>query len=285
MPGTSRTACRAALLALALAVNLSAGAQSHALVDAPAPALSIFQEPSASPTPKANPCPQPNGSQGAPGVHPATVPCTQKRLNWYERFSNGPDEKPLTARDKAWLATRNLVDPFNLITIGGEAGISVAYDSHSVYGPGMPGYARYVGVSFTQDLVGEFVGTFAIPAVTHQDPHYHRWENAKIPRRAWHAIAQVVWTESDTGTMMPNYANIVGFAVDDEVNNLFVPGRETNLGASAQRYITTLATAPIGNFVNEFLPDIASHIHVQIVIVQRIIDQVAGKETMNSANQ
>jgi len=218
-------------------------------------------------------------------VHPATVPCTQKRLSWYERFSNGPDEKPLTARDKAWLATRNLVDPFNLITIGGEAGISVASDSHSVYGPGMPGYARYVGVSFTQDLVGEFVGTFAIPAITHQDPHYHRWENAKIPRRAWHAIAQVVWTESDTGTMMPNYANIVGFAVDDEVNNFFVPGRETNLGASAQRYITTLATAPIGNFVNEFLPDIASHIHVQIVIVQRIIDQVAGKETMNSANQ
>lgn len=36
-----------------------------------------------------------------------------------------------------------------------------------------------------------------------------------------------------------------------------------------------LATAPIDNFVSEFLPDVALHIHVQIVVIQRIINQVA----------
>jgi hypothetical protein len=40
-----------------------------------------------------------------------------------------------------------------------------------------------------------------------------------------------------------------------------------------------LATAPIGNFITEFLPDVAKHIHVQVVIVQRIINQVANKES------
>jgi hypothetical protein len=44
-----------------------------------------------------------------------------------------------------------------------------------------------------------------------------------------------------------------------------VPGRETNLPASAARYSTGLATAPIDNFVSEFLPDLARHIHVQVV--------------------
>ena len=96
-----------------------------------------------------------------------------------------------------------------------------------------------------------------------------------IPRRVVHAIAQIVWTQSDKGKDMPNYANLIGFGIEDGISNLYVPGRETSASASAQRYVTGLATAPIGNFVNEFVPDVASHIHVQIVILQRIINQVA----------
>ncbi len=88
----------------------------------------------------------------------------------------------------------------------------------------------------------------------------------------------MVWTQSDYGKGMLNYSNLVGFAIDDEIANLYVPGRETNLSASASRYATGLATAPIGNFITEFVPDVARHIHVQIVIIQRIINQVARSE-------
>ena len=269
------------------------------LPDAPEP-----QSPSSSPTPQPNPCPATDQaldehlpstfpaamamhSVGEPsGVRPATIPCTRHHLNWYQRFVNGPQNKPLTPRDKGWLAIRNLADPFNLITIGGDAAISVAADSHSPYGPGMPGFARYVGVSFTQDLTGEFFGTFLIPSVAHQDPHYYRMQHAKIPRRIGHAIVQVLWSQGDNGKPMPNYANLIGFGLDDAISNLYVPQRETNAAATAQRYFIGLATAPIGNFINEFVPDVASHIHVQIVVIQRIINQVANKETaMGAASQ
>lgn len=252
------------------------------LPDAPAP-----QAPSASPAPKPNPCPvapspAASGASADDAVHPAAVPCTSKRLNWYQRFANGPNDKPLTPRDKGWLAVRNLVDPFNLITIGGEAGISVAVDSHSPYGPGMPGYARYVGVSFTQDMTGEFIGTFAIPSIAHQDPHYHRMEDARISRRVRHAVLQIFWTQSDSGKGMLNYSNLAGFPIEDEIANLYVPGRQTDGAATAERFGIAMATAPIGNFINEFLPDVASHIHVQVVVIQRIINQVAGSATLNS---
>ena len=248
------------------------------LPDAPTP-----QSPSASPTPRTNPCPirpitQSLKVDGA--VHPAEIPCTHKRLNWYQRFANGP--RGLTPRDKAWLAVRNLVDPFNLITIGGEAAISVAIDSHSAYGPGMRGYGRYVGVSFTQDMTGEFFGTFAIPSIARQDPHYHREEGRTFVHRLRHATLQIFWTQSDSGKGMLNYANLVGFPIEDEIANLYVPGRQTDSAATAERYGIALATAPIGNYINEFLPDVASHIHVQVVIIQRIINQVAGSATLNS---
>ncbi len=199
-------------------------------------------------------------------------------INWYARFLNGPQVKALTPLQKAHLAGRNLVDPFNLLTIGGEAAISVAANSHSVYGPGFEGWGKYMGVSFTQDMVGEFFGTFLIPSVVHEDPHYHRLPSASVKRRAFHAIAQIVWTEGDNGKGMLNYSDLVGFALEDAVNDLYVPGQQTNFHASAARYGIALATAPIDNYITEFLPDIASRIHVRVVLVQRIINQVARTE-------
>jgi len=208
-------------------------------------------------------------------------PCKNGRINWYMRFANGPQVKPLTPEEKGWLALRNVLDPFNAVTILGEAAISVGADSHGPDGPGMAGFGRYVGVAYTEDITGEFFNTFLICSIAHQDPHYHRMPKASYKRRIFHAISQVVWTQGDNERGMLNYANLVGFAIDDEIANLYVPGRRTNASASAQRYAIGLATAPIDNFVTEFLPDVAKRIHVQEVIVQRIINQVALNKENN----
>ena len=213
-------------------------------------------------------------SANLPGTQYA--PCPPKPTNnWYERFINGPDVKPMTRREKARLAARNVMEPFNVLTILGSSAIAVGANSHSPYGPGMRGFGRNVGVSYTQDITGEFFGTFLISSIVHQDPHYHRMPTASIPRRVGHAIEQVVWTQGDNGKGMVNYADGIGFAIDDEIGNLYVPGRRTNLPSSAERYGIDLATAPIDNFVTEFLPDVARHIHVRVVLIQRIINQVA----------
>jgi hypothetical protein len=204
------------------------------------------------------------------------APCPpQPPKNWFERFLTGPEVKPLTPKEKAHLAARNVLDPFNAITILGLSAIAVGSDADSPYGPGMKGLGRYVGVSYTQDITGEFFGTFLIPSIVHQDPHYHRMPDASIPRRAGHAIVQVVWTKGDNGKEMVNYSNLVGFAIEDEIGNFYVPGQQTNLPASAERYGIGLASAPIDNFITEFLPDVARRIHVRVLLIQRIINQVA----------
>jgi hypothetical protein len=216
------------------------------------------------------------GANPQPGAQPVPAPCPPKpEINWYVRFTNGPQVKPMTPKEKRWLAVRNVVDPFNAVTILGDAGIAVGYNAHSPYGPGMPGFGRYVGVSYAQDMTGEFFGTFLIPTIVHQDPHYHRMPGASIPRRAAHAILQVVWTKGDNGKDMMNYANLVGFAFDDEIGNFYVPGQQTNLPASAVRYGIAVASAPIENFITEFMPDVARRIHIRVVVFQRIINQVA----------
>jgi hypothetical protein len=265
-----------------LACAASAESALAELPDAPQPQNAVQT---------AEPCPAGSGAQSTAAVPgkaaadasspagPATAPtpCTPHPPSnyWFSRFLTGPAVKPLTPQEKARLAMRNVLDPFNALTILAEAGIAVGADAHSPYGPGMAGYGRYVGVSFTQDLTGEFLCTFLIPSVVHQDPHYHRMPNAPIPRRVLHSMTQVFWTQGDNGQGMVNYADLVGGAATDEISNLYVPGRETNLSASAARWSIGLATAPIDNFVSEFLPDVARHIHIQVVVIQRIINQVA----------
>jgi len=200
-------------------------------------------------------------------------------VNLYERFVSVPHVKELTPEQKAHLAAHNLLDPFNLITIAGEGAISIAANPHSGYGPGFPGYGRYIGVSFTQDMTAEFFGTFAIPSLVHQDPRYHREPKAGIKHRIAHAALQVLWTQGDDGRGMINYANFAGFAIDDAIGNLYVPGQQTRFSSSASRYAIGLATAPIDNYITEFLPDVARHIHIQVVVIQRIINQVARTDS------
>jgi hypothetical protein len=204
-------------------------------------------------------------------------------INWYARFLDGPQVKPMTPKQKAWLAVRNFIDPFNAVTILASSAIAVGSNAQSPYGPGFTGFRRYVGVSYAQDATGEFFGTFLIPSLVHQDPHYHRMPQATLKRRIAHCVYQVVWTQGDNGKGMVNYADVVGFGIDDEVGNLYVPGRETRASASAERYATALATAPIDNIVTEFLPDVARKIHIQVVLIQRIIDQVAKTDTPNNS--
>lgn len=213
----------------------------------------------------------------SPPAGPAPLPtCPPAPItNWFARFLNGPQVKPLTPREKARLALRNWLDPFNAVTILGQSAIAVGSDADSPYGPGMFGFAKNVGVSYAQDATGEFFGTFLIPSIVHQDPHYHRMPNASIYHRILHATLQVFWTQGDNGRGMINYANLAGFAIDDEISNLYVPGERTNLPSTATRYATELAIAPTDNYITEFLPDLAKRIHVRIVLVQRIIDQVA----------
>lgn len=265
----------------------SSGSSAQQLPDAPRPQVPAQPQKAVAPCKAAGsktaavttPVTKGSSAQTGSGNIAQQPPCPHVPvIDWFARFLNGPEVKPLTPKEKARLAVRNVVDPFNGLTILGDAGISVASDSHSAFGPGMPGFGRYVGVSFTQDMTGEFFGTFLIPSITRQDPHYHRMPSASIPRRIVHAIVQVAWTKGDNDQNMLNYANLVGFGIEDEISNLYVPGRQTNAPATASRYAIGLATAPVDNFVTEFVPDVARHIHVHVVLVQRIIDQVAKAE-------
>ena len=181
---------------------------------------------------------------------------------------------PLTPKGKALLAIRDFDDPFNFITIAGYSGIAVASNAHSAFGPGFAGWGRLTGYSLLEDAQGEFVGTFAIPSLVHEDPRYHRMPQAPFQRRMLHAIAHTYVSRHDDGTPMVNYATLLNYPISAELANLYVPGIQDNAPDTARRIGIGLASDPAGTLVAEFLPDVARHIHVHIIFVQEILNQV-----------
>ncbi|MHB1796603.1 MAG: hypothetical protein ACYCPO_16775 [Acidobacteriaceae bacterium] len=198
----------------------------------------------------------------------------------FAQYLKWPDVVPLTARDNLRSAVKGIIDPFNLMTIAGDAAIGIGSDSHTPYGPGMGGFAKYTGVSLTEDMTGEFFGTFLVPSLMHQDPHYHREPFLPIKRRILHSIVQVAWAQGYTGQPMLNYANFVGGIATAVVSNTFVPGPgRQGFSSTAGRLALAFAISPSGNLIEEFVPDLASRINLHVVIFQRILNSVTLEES------
>ena len=202
-------------------------------------------------------------------------PCTELFYP-YQRFLNSNVVVPMTWEQKGYLALHNLTDPANFGTILGISAITVATDSHSAYGPGLKGFGKSVGVSLLQDATGQFFGTFAIPSLVRQDPRYFRMPHAPFKKRLIYCISRTVISRSDAGKSMPNYATLVSYPIGAELSNFYVPGVQTDAKSTAARVLTGYALDPVNNIINEFLPDLASHVHIQIIFVQRIINNVAS---------
>jgi hypothetical protein len=204
-------------------------------------------------------------------------PCTEL-IYPYQRFLTTDVAIPMTWQQKGYLALHELTDPANLGTIVGISAITAAVDSHSAYGPGLKGFGKIAGVSLLQDATGEFFGVFAIPSLTHQDPRYYRMPHASIRKRILYSISRTVISRNDDGRSIPNYGTLLTYPINAEISNLYVPGIHSDGASTVQRIATGLATDPANNLLTEFLPDVASRIHVRIIFVQRILNNVAAPE-------
>jgi hypothetical protein len=202
-------------------------------------------------------------------------PCSEL-INPYQTFLGTNVVVPLNWQQKGYFALHELVDPANLGTIVGISAITIGADSHTAYGPGMKGFGKITGVTLLQDASGEFFGVFAVPSLTHQDPRYYRMPHASIPRRIIYSISRSYISRSDDGHTIPNYGTLSAYPIVAVLSNLYVPGIQSDSESTTKRIFTGLALDPVNNLITEFLPDIASRVHIRIIFVQRILNNVAA---------
>ncbi len=253
--------------------------QAHALSsddllpDAPGTLLAQAQQQSTQPPAQKLPlCPPANQPQPVPTAD-TTPPCRER--HFYSRFSNYAGTTPMTVPQKGYLAIHDMIDPYNLLTILGTSAFTIGINAHTAYGPGMRGFGKNAGISFVQDATGETIGTFAIASLMHEDPRYHRMPQAKPMRRILHAMSHTIIAHHDNGRSMPNYETLLTYPISAEISNLYVPGIADDARSTTARIFIGLASDPADNLITEFLPDFAAHVHLRVIFVQRILNQIA----------
>jgi hypothetical protein len=202
-------------------------------------------------------------------------PCTEL-IYPFQHFLTSEVIIPMTWQQKGYLALHDLTDPGNLGTILGISAITIGADSHSAYGPGMKGFGRIVGYSLLQDATAQFFGAFAVPVIVHQDPRYFRMPHAPIAKRILYSVSRTVISRSDSGRSMPNYATLLQYPITAEIDNLYVPGIHPDAPSTTARIFLGYALDPANNLLNEFLPDVASRVHIRVIFVQRILNNIAS---------
>jgi hypothetical protein len=271
---------------LVSAQRLSQPVEFASLPDAPQPQSAPGAAPLAPSTPVSSSTARAVSNKNCPP--PASVPADAQprsvvqtrtacpaKFDIFYPLGKPPATGRLTSTDKLRIAASNVVDPFNLATIGVSAAITIGINSDTAYGPGMKGWAKNSGTLLTEDMTGAFFVTFLVPSLTGQDPRYYRMPKASIPRRIANAIVQPVWSKSDEGNHMLNLASFLGIPAAIALANVYVPGRKQGIGSIAESSAIAIASSPIDTLTTEFLPDVAKRFKIRIVLIQQIVNHIA----------
>ena len=143
---------------------------------------------------------------------------------------------PLRTRQKFEMAYRKTVDPSFLIESAMFAGFDQMANYGPQYGSGAGAFAQRFGYN-AANLSSNFLLTDGLlPTIFHQDPRYFRKGSGSVASRIWWALRSEAVAYSDTGTEMPNYANMIGFGMSTALSNAYSPENSITFGKTMERY-------------------------------------------------
>lgn len=159
----------------------------------------------------------------------------------------------LTAREKYALAYRRIVSPQMPLKAVFASGFELAAGT----GPDLPTngwgpFGERVGYNALNISTTTFFNTAFVPALAHQDPRYFPLGDGPVKSRIFWAVRSEFVGFSDDGGSMPNYANLVGFALSSMVANLYYPRSSLSFGDTAESYSIKIGVSTGMNVGREF---------------------------------
>jgi len=97
-----------------------------------------------------------------------------------------------------------------------------------------------------------FFNTAFVPALVHQDPRYFPSGKRRVKERIVWAVRSEFVGVGDDGHAMPNYANLVGFALSSTVVNAYAPRSSLEFGDIVEGYSIKIGVSAGLNVAREF---------------------------------
>lgn len=169
------------------------------------------------------------------------------------RLARPPVMIGMTTKQKYGLAYRRIVSPQMPLKAAFVSGWEVGTGTGPEFQTnGWVPFAKRFGYNAGGISTTIFLNTAVIPSLVHQDPRFFPLGRGPVKRRVLWAIGNEFAGFSDDGCRMPNYANLVGFAVSSVVMNSFAPGDSASFGDMAKSYAIKIGISSGLDVAREF---------------------------------
>jgi hypothetical protein len=162
---------------------------------------------------------------------------------------------PISTEEKFKLASKDAFDPGTVALAAIFAGESQLTNAAPSFGHGGAAFGRYLGTSYADYMIGDFMTEGIYPTLLHQDPRYFRKGSGSGWSRLGYAVGQIVMTHSDRGDRVFNYSEILGNSTAVAISQAYYPDNRDAADAIT-KLGTQLSVDAASNVLKEFWPEI-----------------------------
>jgi hypothetical protein len=162
---------------------------------------------------------------------------------------------PLSPKEKFVIASQDSFDRGTVVLAALFAGESQLSNSNPSFGQGAAGYGRYLGTSYADFVIGDFMTEGIYPTLLHQDPRYFRRGTGSGWSRLGYACGQIFVTHNDSGKKAFNYSEILGNSTAVAISNAYYADNRDARDAGV-KLSTQLGVDAAANVLKEFWPDL-----------------------------
>ncbi len=201
---------------------------------------------------------QPNDEEPAPANSNSSAASPSRVLGVLPNYRSAEEDgpfSPLSVRRKFYIGYKDSTDYPIFFVAAGLAGLGQIADQHPQFGQGMEGYAKRLGGSVADQLIGNMLTESIMPSLLREDPRYFRRGHGGVWSRTGYAATRVFVARNDRGRWTFNFAEVSGNAIGAMIGNAYYPG-ERRLGDNFQRFYSQMATDAFSQVLKEFWPDI-----------------------------
>ncbi len=143
--------------------------------------------------------------------------------------------KPLSPEQKFKLSLDQTISPATLVSAAVTAGYRQLEDTYPGYGQEWGGYGKRFGAAMANSASTNFLGTFLIPSLLHQDPRYFISLRPSFRKKMEYALTRQIITRTDGGRSTFNWSRVIGVIGAESIANIYLPAQERTVGKTFER--------------------------------------------------
>ncbi len=178
----------------------------------------------------------------------------------YRAVSAGAIPPPPAPKEAFIIATDQSFDYSAFIFVGITSLLAEGDNSHPQLGKGVDGYWGYYWRGFVDKTDGNYLVTFALPTVLHEDERYYAKGKGSILGRAVYASSRILITPNYQGRNTFNASDVFGRGIAQAISTEYYPSKDRSAGDIAVKYGWAMGRDALTNTFREFWPDIATRV-------------------------